>query len=71
MRNLKKARESKKLSQENLALLIGRTKPTISRYENGQRDPSIEDLKKLCIALDKSSDYLIGLIDDELKEDFK
>lgn len=71
MRNLKKARESKNLSQEELAFLIGRTKPTISRYETGKRDPSIEDLKKLCIALDKSSDYLIGLIDDELKEDYK
>jgi transcriptional regulator with XRE-family HTH domain len=69
VRNLKEARLKKGLTQKELAELIGKSKVSITHYENGQRDPSISDLKKLCKALDTSSDYLIGLLDEDIKKD--
>ena len=36
---------------------------TISRYEDGTREPSLDTLKKFCDFYDVSADYLIGRID--------
>ena len=45
-------RKSKKLSQEDIALLTGIARPNISRIENGKFDPTLEVLTKLASALD-------------------
>lgn len=37
----------------------------IWRYENGKTKPDSEVLTKIAIALNTSSDYLLGLSDDE------
>ena len=49
------------LRQEDVAKVIGTSKQTYGRYENGTRKLSIEDLKKLCEFYNVSSDYIIGL----------
>lgn len=63
--NLKKERLAQGLTLDELAKMTGTTHGTISRYENGKRTPDVEFLKKLSIALNKSADYLLGLIEEE------
>lgn len=49
---LKKFRKEKGLSQENLAYAIGKTKPTICRFENGQLLPNAEEIYLICNELE-------------------
>ena len=49
---LKNIRESKGYTQESLANKIGIAKTTYSSYEQGHRQPSIANAKKLGLALD-------------------
>lgn len=59
-------RKAKKLSQEELAKIIGVHAPVIGRYERGEVKPSIEVAIKLADALQVSLDYLVGNSDLEL-----
>ncbi len=49
--NIRTARLQKGISQEELALAIGVTKSTISKYELGQREPRSEQLNTIAAAL--------------------
>ncbi len=57
--NLKIARKNMKYTQEDLADKLGVAKNTISQWERGTREPSIDTLKKLSEILDASIDYLL------------
>ncbi len=57
---LKKLRIEKNLTQEDLANMIGVTKPTICLYEKEKRSPSIENIIDFMMIFNVSSDYLIG-----------
>lgn len=59
-----KLRERRGLTQEELAVLIGRSQGHISDMEKGRRGPSLEILAKLAKALETSTDYLLGVTDD-------
>lgn len=48
---IREIRNSKGLSQEELAKALGTSKATISRYENGTREPRMEQLENIAIAL--------------------
>ena len=48
-----KARIEKNITQKDLATLIGTKQSNISRFENGNANPSIDFLKKVAEALDK------------------
>ena len=50
---LKEARAEKKLSQTQLAELVGVSRNTISSIETGQFNPTAKLALVLCIALDK------------------
>lgn len=50
-RRIKELRQQKGKSQEELALAIGSTKSTISKYELGHREPSLETIQKIADAL--------------------
>ena len=50
--NLKEARAEKKLSQTQLAEMIGVSRNTISSIETGQFNPTAKLALILCIALD-------------------
>jgi transcriptional regulator with XRE-family HTH domain len=49
---VKRARESRGLSQTALATAAGTTSTTISAIERGQHAPSVEMLARLALALD-------------------
>lgn len=57
---IKAARIERGLSQENLANAVGVRKATISRYENGEREPRIEQIKSIAKVLNVSEGYLQG-----------
>ena len=62
---LRKARESRGLTQADLAKKTGLQAAAISHFETGQRAPSFDNLRKLSDALTVSIDYLLGRIDEE------
>ncbi len=55
---LKEARSEKKLSQADLAKLVGVSRNTISSIETGQFSPTAKLALILCIALDKKFEEL-------------
>lgn len=57
---LRSIRKEKKLTQEQLALLVNTKKTTISNYETGYSTPSNEMLSDLADVLGVSVDYLLG-----------
>jgi len=56
--HLKAARADKCLSQEELALLVGVSRQTISSIETGQFNPTAKLALLLCVALDKKFEDL-------------
>ena len=50
--NIRKFRRIKGLSQENLAMAIGKTPATVARYETGEITPSAEQIYMICNELD-------------------
>ena len=55
---LKTVRKEKKLSQTELAELVGVSRNTISSIETGQLNPTAKYALVLCIALDKKFEEL-------------
>ncbi len=72
---LRELRQKRKLTQNQLAAYIGCTVGSYSKFETGDREPSIQILEKLADYYRVSVDYLIGrdtdaydgLSDDEKK----
>jgi transcriptional regulator with XRE-family HTH domain len=61
---LKAARDLRQWSQSDLA---GRAKlppSSIAHFETGSRKPSFDTLRRIATALDVSTDYLLGRVDD-------
>ncbi len=56
--HLRTARSEKKLSQGELAAMVGVSRQTISSIENGQFNPTAKLALLLCIALDKKFEEL-------------
>lgn len=61
---LKELRKSKGISQLKLAMDINTSQNTISRYENGEREPGINELIKLADYFNVSVDYLLERTDN-------
>ena len=59
--NLKEARLKRNLSQKEVADQIGVSKSTYSLYESGNREPSVQTIKKIADVLNVSADELLGL----------
>ena len=60
---IKDARIAKHYTQKDLAKLINVKSTTVSGWELGRNEPSIETLKKLAQKLDVSIAYLVGVED--------
>lgn len=58
---IKNARLNKHYTQKDLAELINVKSTTVSGWELGRNEPSIDTLKKLATKLDVSFDYLAGV----------
>ena len=61
LNNLKQVRQSKKISQEELAKMVGTTRQTIIAIEKNQFNPSAKLAYLLCLALDEKSENLFYL----------
>lgn len=55
---LKEARAERKLSQSQLAEMVGVSRNTVSSIETGQFNPTAKLALVLCVALDKSFEEL-------------
>ena len=65
-KRLKKARNDKKISQQELADLVGIHLTNIGRYERGEASPTANILNKLASALEVTPDFLInGTLEDK------
>lgn len=60
MLNIRKLRTEKHLKQMDLALKLGIKSNTLSQYETGDRNPSVEMLAKIAKVLDCTVDELIN-----------
>lgn len=58
---LRELRESKNLTQTQVAKRLNLSKTTISGYENNIKTPSLDVLVKLSILYGVSADYILGL----------
>lgn len=58
--NIKTARKRLKITQKELATRLGIAEITIRKYENGDREPNLETIEKLALALDITPYELLG-----------
>ena len=58
---LLKTMKEQNISQKDLAITIGVTEASMSRYVNGNRMPKTEILANIATALKTTSDYLLGV----------
>ena len=63
---LKKLRESKHLSQDDLSKRINKSKSVISGYENNVKTPPLDVLISLSLIYNVSLDYLVGIEKKEM-----
>lgn len=61
---LRAARELRELNQGQLAHRAKFQASAVSHFETGARKPSFDNLKRLADALDVTTDYLLGRVDD-------
>lgn len=61
---IKELRQEKELTQIDIAKGINTSQRNISRWENGENEPSSSFVIKLAKYFDVSADYLLGLEDD-------
>lgn len=56
------------ITQKELAGVIGVTEAAMSRYISGERDPKPETIANIATALKTTSDYLLGIEDNNPDE---
>ena len=61
---LKTIREKRGYSQDELARCAGLQASAISHFETGTRKPSFENLRRLADALEITTDYLLGRVEE-------
>lgn len=57
---IRELRKKKGLRMKDLAIMLGVTESTISLYENGKRQPSLETMSKLSDLFGVPVDFLLG-----------
>lgn len=62
---LKMLRKRKGYTQIKIQILTGIDQSDYSKIENGVRYPTVEQAKRLALALDTSTDFIFGLTDEE------
>lgn len=56
---LRELRLTRKITQLKLAMDLSMSQNTVSRYENGEREPGISELIRIADYFDVSVDYLL------------
>jgi transcriptional regulator with XRE-family HTH domain len=62
---LSAARQKKSLTQRQVAEAVGMIEQAYQKYEYGTREPDLKRLTALSKLLDVSTEYLLGLKDEE------
>ena len=62
MNRIKELRQNAKLSQKELADLIGVNQTAVSQWERGITSPKYSQVQNLCEVFDVSDAYLLGMI---------
>ena len=62
-KRIKELRIERGLKLKEVAERLNVTIRSISRYEDGTREPSVDLIVKFCKLYDVSADYLLGLTD--------
>ena len=65
MEILQSLRKEKGLSQKAVAKMLGMSETGYASWEQGRAEPSIQALKKLCAIYEITTDYLLGLENDD------
>lgn len=60
---LRQLRQEKGMTLKEVASVLNINLMTYAHYEHGDREPSIDMLRRLCDFYDVSADYLIGRTD--------
>ena len=63
VKNLKKLRTQKRVSQQQLAEILGISQQSVNKYENHGVEPDIDTLIRIAKYFNTSVDYLIGNTD--------
>ena len=66
-KRLREVRESKHITQTEIAELLGTTRQQIGKWENGVQKMGIDKYIKLAKYYNVTLDYLVGLIDTPRK----
>lgn len=61
---LKKLRKEKGLTQKELGERLGVKQNTFTNWENGKREPTLENVVKLAKLFKTTTDFLLGVTDD-------
>ncbi|QDI92004.1 helix-turn-helix transcriptional regulator [Salicibibacter cibarius] len=61
---LTQLRKANKKTQQDMAPILGITRPAYTAYERGTRNPDYDTLRKIAEYFDVTTDYLLGLTDD-------
>ena len=64
LRRLKELRRQRRITQQKLAIELGMSQNTISRYESGEREADYQTLILFADYFDVSIDYLLERTDD-------
>lgn len=59
--NIKRARESSKMTQQYVADVLCISRTNITKYENGTLEPNIETIGQLAELYNVSTDWLLGI----------
>ena len=59
--NIKRARESAKMTQQQVADHINTSRTNITKYEIGQLEPNLETIGQLAELYNVSTDWLFGI----------
>ena len=63
-KKIKELRKEAGLTQKQLAKMLNKSETGFASWEQGLSEPSVNDLRLLCVILEVSADYLLGLEDE-------
>lgn len=61
---LRRIREQREFTQDELAALLGLGQSQLNKYENNKSDPTPEVMVRLATELNVTTDWLLGLVDE-------
>lgn len=60
-KRLKTARQTNKITQQELAKILNTTRTNVCNYENDRNKPSADMIIEICKTLNISADWLLGI----------